>query len=446
MAWFGRVSKRGGASALIIATSAGLVISQQVGSTSHAVAAVATTTTMGPISPATAGASVQLTATVTPTPLGAVKTGVTFFDNGVAISPMRSSKTGKYATTINNIAVGAHSFSANFSGDASHGPSNSAPVPFTAGAAGVGVATMSFSSSPASPVTGGTPMQFSVTMIGSAGAPANPTGSVTFRNGTTVMSAGRKLTNGAVTLPWPAGLPVGTNSLSAAYSGDANYAPVNGTLSVVVTPSANDKFVSHLYTDMIGTPDLSGQAFWVSKLAAGMSRPTVTFAFTQTMAYDNAVVSQLYTNVMGRGADPGGANFWAGRMRAGQTPEQIAASMVASDERFASPSFGNGDLTTFIQATYRALLGRDADTPGLQWWHDYLAAGHPRWQLTLGFVSGTEWAHVTVTNMYAKFHLGVPAGSAWDYWAGQILAGMHDDQLAAQLTASQQYYDWAQTH
>ena len=66
--------------------------------------------------------------------------------------------------------------------------------------------------------------------------------------------------------------------------------------------------------------------------------------------------------------------------------------------------------------------------------------------MTLDFVSGPEWAGVTVKNMYTKFHLGTPDSGSLNYWAGQVMAGMHDDQLAAQLTGSQQYYDWTQSH
>jgi hypothetical protein len=66
--------------------------------------------------------------------------------------------------------------------------------------------------------------------------------------------------------------------------------------------------------------------------------------------------------------------------------------------------------------------------------------------MTLDFVSGSEWAGVTVNTMYAKFHLGTPDPGALGYWSGQVLGGMRDDRLAAQLTGSQQYFDWAQAN
>jgi hypothetical protein len=391
---------------------------------------------------------VQLVATVTPKPLGTVKTGVTFLDNGVAISPMRSSKTGTYATTINSIAAGAHSISARFSGDANNNnvSSDSAPVAFTVGSAGANVATMNFTSTPGSPTTGGTPITFNVVLTGSAAAGANPTGSVTFKNGAQLMSAGRKLTNGSVSLPWPLGLPVGTNAISAAYSGDPAYAPVTQTLNIVVNPSPNDKFVQHLYTDMIGQQDASGEAYWVSQLNKGVPRAAVAYAFTQTPQYMGGVVSRLYTNVMARPVDANGSAYWIGRLRTGLPPEGLAASLVASDERYASPSFGNNDPDTFIHATYKAMLGRDAEPAGLAFWHDFLMTGGPRWKLSLDFAYSQEWATQTVSRDYAQLNMGTPDANALSFWVGQVLGGMSDATLESQLAGSQSYFDWAQSH
>ncbi len=445
MAWFGRVSTRGGASALILATSAGVLFAQLAHSTTSATAAVASKTTEKIPATAVFGQSVALTAAVTPTPSSTA--GLQFLDNGAPISPVRHSTTGRYSFSTTALGMGSHSIVASFSDPSGVlMPSQSAPATLTVNQAGTGTATIVLTSNPPSPITGGTPVTFTAQLTGTAGLPT-PTGSVTFKNGTGVISAGRSVVNGAATVP-VGSLPLGTNTISAAYSGDGSYAPLTATLAVVVNAAPNDKFLTHLYTDMIGQQDASGEAYWASQLSKGAARPAVAFAFTQTLAYDNAVVSQLYTNIMQRPAasDPGGANFWAGQLRNGSTPERVAASMVASDERFNSPTFGQGNPDTWIRATYRALLGRDWDASGAAYWHDFLMGGGPRWQLTLDFVSGSEWAGVTVTTMYSKFHLGTPDPGALAYWSQQVMGGMRDDQLASQLTGSQQYFDWTQTH
>ena len=108
---------------------------------------------------------------------------------------------------------------------------------------------------------------------------------------------------------------------------------------------ASDRYVHHLYTDLIGSQDANGEAYWASQMAKGMSRYAVAFGFTQSTQYMMTVISRLYTNEMGRPVDPSGGTFWVNQLRAGWSPERVAASLVASDERFANPSFGNNDLT-----------------------------------------------------------------------------------------------------
>jgi len=449
MAQFGQVRRRGRAVPLILATGAGLVLAQLAHPTIGASALTASTTTVKVPATAVVSSSVALTAAVSPAPAnpaGNRTVGVMFYDGPNAISPLRFSGTGRFSFSTSTLTIGSHSITAHFTGSSTEAPSVSAPATVSIVQSGTNAATMSFTSSPASPMQGGTPITFNVTLTGKPGV-ANPTGSVTFKNGTATMSAGRSLFNGSVSLPWPNGLPLGTNTISAIYSGDSNYSTITQTLSIVVTPSPNDKFVQHLYTDMIGSQDPSGEAYWVSQLNKGLPRPQVAFAFTQTLAYDNAVIAQLYQNIMQRpaAADPSGANYWASQMRAGDTPERIAASMTSEPEWYAN--FGKGQDDSWIAACYQALLGRsDLGDPGAAYWHDFLATGGPRWQMTLDFVSGPEWAGVTVKTMYAKFHMGTPDPGALNYWSGQVLGGMHDDQLASQLVSSQQYWNWAQAN
>ena len=246
----------------------------------------------------------------------------------------------------------------------------------------------------------------------------------------------------------PAGVSCGPSYLCNAatgYDGPTGVgSPVGGLIDVGV--GVSQQYVQHLYTDLIGSQDPNGENYWVSQLLRGLPRYSVAYTFTQTMAYDTAVVSQLYQNVMGRAPDGAGADYWAGKMRGGMTPEAIAAFMVASPERFASPSFGNNNNDTFIVATYRALLGRDPDAAGRAFWNSLLAGGGSRGQLTLGFVHSPEWAGVTVRNMYARYHLSTDDSAGVAYWTQQVLGGMPDDQLAADLIASQQYYNWAQAN
>ncbi|HEV7466835.1 MAG TPA: Ig-like domain repeat protein [Candidatus Dormibacteraeota bacterium] len=450
MAQLGHISARGRAALLILVTGGTVLGAGVARSVAPATAATAASVTLSTTTPTVVtGHPANLKAIVNTG--GAAPTGtVSFFLDGAAITPAATgTKTlsgGKNSVTaaFSMNTPGLHQFTAKYNGSAAFLPSAmSGQVAVNVVQAGTGQAAVSVVSSLGTTIPSATPLTLTAHV---AGTPV-PTGSVSFTDPGTSLPANRVLTAGAVSISVPS-LPLGTNTIVANYSGDSVYAPASGTLTITVTAQPNDRFLQHLYTDMIGGQDPGGEAYWASQLAKGAARPAVAYAFTQTQAYDDAVVAQLYTNIMQRpaAADPSGAGFWAGQLRRGSTPERVAASMVASDERFISPSFGNNTVDTFIRATYQALLGRDWDAPGAAYWHDFVFTGGPRWQLTLDFVSGIEWAQVTVRNMYTKFHLGTPDPGALDYWAHQVLGGMRDDQLAAQLTGSQQYFDWTQAN
>jgi hypothetical protein len=158
------------------------------------------------------------------------------------------------------------------------------------------------------------------------------------------------------------------------------------------------------------------------------------------------VVSALYRQEMHRAVDSAGLAYWVGRMGQGLTPEQLASSLTGSDEWFANPRFGNGNIDTFIGAVYRSLLGRAPDSAGAAYWHDFLITGGPRWKLTADFAYGPEWAGQTVIRLFSQYHLGAPGAQGLAFWQGRIENGMPDDQLAAQLVSSDQYFTWAQSH
>jgi hypothetical protein len=448
MAQFGHISTRGRAALLLLATGGTVLGAGVARSLAPAAAAGATSVQLTTNTPTVVpGHSANITARVLTG--GAAPTGsVTFFLDAVQIQPAstgtKNLSGGKNSVSANFTmnTIGSHQFTAKYNGSGAFPASPiSAPVTVNVVQAGTGVATVTIASSLGTTVPSATALTLTAHV---AGTPV-PTGSVSFTDSATSLPSNRALTGGAVGIN-VASLPLGTNTINANYSGDSVYAPATGTLTITVTEQPNDKFLIHLYTDMIGQQDASGEAFWATQLVKGASRPAVAYAFTQTPQYLSGLVSRLYTNVMGRPVDQQGSDYWVSRLRTGLNPEGLAASLVASDERFASASFGNNNIDTFIAATYRAMLGRSPDSAGAGYWHDFLYGGGQRWKLSLDFAYSPEWANSTVTRMYTLFHLGTGDTAGMSYWAGQVLGGMPDDTLASNLAGSQQYFDWAQNN
>lgn len=167
----------------------------------------------------TAGTSIPFTTTVTytstPTPTGTVKFTLdgTVINSGVTLS----SGTASLNAVVS--AVGTHTLSVSYSGDANYAVAGPVTRTFTITAAAVKTAT-AVKLSATTPTAACKAVPFAATVTGSG--TVKPTGSVTLKEGTTVLGTAT-LSNGAATLQL-ASMTAGTHSVTAAYSGDSAHA------------------------------------------------------------------------------------------------------------------------------------------------------------------------------------------------------------------------------
>ena len=225
--------------------------------------------------PATQGQSVTLTATVSGsagTPTGSVS----FMEGTAAVAGCSSAALFNGAATCvtSGIAAGSHSITAQYGGDAGYNAKNSSATTLTVSAVKVD-ATVTLASS-MNPSVSGQSISFTATLTGPAGTPS---GSVTFRDGSTAIA-------GCSTVPVTSGhaacntaaLATGSHSITAAYSGDTQYnaatsntvaqtvsAPTRASATVAVASSANPSAVNQAVTL---TATVSGSAGTPSGAAA----------------------------------------------------------------------------------------------------------------------------------------------------------------------------------
>jgi hypothetical protein len=195
-----------------------------------------------------------LTVTGTVTGTGGTPTGtVTLSGGGYVSAAAALSSSGSYSITIpyNSLAGGSDILAVLYSGDGTYNStSGSATVTVTY----VAVLTPTVTVTPAtSALDSGSSLQVTATVTGTG---VTPTGSVTLSGGG-YTSATQQLTAGAYTFTIPANsLNAGTDPLTVAFSGDANYASGAGVASVTVTESTYT--VTATTTAAIATP--GGQA------------------------------------------------------------------------------------------------------------------------------------------------------------------------------------------
>ncbi len=200
----------------------------------------------------TAGASVTLTAAVSSTG-GSISTGsVTFYDGTTSLgaSSVSSSGTAVYATS--SLGVGTHSLTAAYAENASFASSTSSAISIAV-TAPVLTSTLALTASAAS-AEQGLPVQLLATVTSApSSASQSPTGTVTFTNGSTTLGTATLNPEGVAALSSTL-LPVGTNSITAAYSGDADYGPSTGPpVDVAIAVSAASTYTNPLTLNVTGS-------------------------------------------------------------------------------------------------------------------------------------------------------------------------------------------------
>lgn len=106
-------------------------------------------------------------------------------------------------------------------------------------------------------------------------------------------------------------------------------------------------------------------------------------------------VERLYRAVLGRDSDRGGFEFWVVRRLEGWPLERVAAYFVDSPEyrqRFGAPSDQG-----FVDLLYRNVLGRSPDRGGRAFWLDQLESGMDRRRVVVLFSESPEFVSLTGT-------------------------------------------------
>lgn len=206
------------------------------------------------------GQSVTFTATVA-APAGGLPTGsITFLDGGTALGAATLAA-GKASVTIATLNVGHHSITALYGGDINFQGSTSTAIAENVAKASAAV-TLAASLNPS--VYGQT-VTFTATVTAVAPGAGAPTGSVTFKDGTTTLAT--VSLSGGVTTFATAALSVGTHSISAAYTGDANFNKASSTVftQIVNKPSAT------VMVSSSQSPSVYGQSITLTAIAAAMA-------------------------------------------------------------------------------------------------------------------------------------------------------------------------------
>src|SRR5437870_1777262 len=233
-----------------------------------------TTSLTAPPNPSVIGQAVTLTAVVSPVAPGTgVPTGTVTFRDGAAVLGTVTLVNGSASLVTSTLAVGSHSLTAAYSGGGNFLASTSAIVIHTVNP---GSTSTTLTSTP-NPSTLGQTVTLNATVSAVAPAVGVPTGTVTFRDGATVLATAT-LVNGSASFTISTLAP-GSHSLTAVYNGSASFA---GSTSAVVNHVVNAGNSSTSLTSA-PNPSTTGQTVTltatVSAVAPATAVPTGTITF-----------------------------------------------------------------------------------------------------------------------------------------------------------------------
>ncbi len=346
--------------------------------TAEPVNSTTTTLTSNP-DPSGFGQNVTFTVTVvtgagTGSLTGTVSIADTFGGNTTTLASglaVNSSGVASFSTTT--LAVGLHSVVASYSGDTMHFTSTSAPALIQTVLEGTAIAL----TSTANPSAVGQSVTFTATVTISGGGGVTPDGTVSFMDGTTLLSTQAVNAGGTATYA-TAALTAGVHPITAVYNGDAAK-QVEGSTSAVFDQDVQAPTTATLASSL--NPSFYGNSitFTATVPPSGTTAPTGTVSFLDGAA-------PIGTGTLS--GNPGVATFTTAALNVGM--HSITASYPG--DSYNGPSISL-PLSQVVNQAQTATTVTAAPSPGIAGGPETITATV---KVTAG--SGTPTGTVTFTS------------------------------------------------
>ena len=249
--------------------------------TSLAVALTSPTGTLG------YGETATFTATLTPSSLnGASPTGqVTFIINGITQKPVSLTVNGTASIQTSALSGGSNTVYASYGGDINYAPSTSSVLTLTVSPATTST-SLTLTTSYTNPTSSLTGSNMTFTALVTPSVAGFLDGTVSFVSGTTTLGTATltATTSGTYQAVLTTGtVPVGTYSVTAVYSGDANYSGSTSAAQPLSVSAAGIQMTASS-TSLASTPTAPGQVTLSVASVAGLTAP-VTFSCSGLPTY-----------------------------------------------------------------------------------------------------------------------------------------------------------------
>ncbi|HEV3443631.1 MAG TPA: DUF4214 domain-containing protein [Gemmataceae bacterium] len=204
--------------------------------------------------------------------------------------------------------------------------------------------------------------------------------------------------------------------------------------------TANQRFVSELYEDLLGRPvDAAGLAHWSGVLDQGTPRPQVVRAIENSTEYRTIQVKTIYSHYLQRGVDPQGRAAFVSFLQHGGTVEQVIGFVAGSLEYYQQRAGGTND--GFLQAIYADVLNRAPDANGKMAFANAMAAGMSPMAVVSILVTSQEYQRDLVATYYGQFLDRTADSSGLNAFANQLQHGVFDEDVIAEIVGALEYFN-----
>jgi hypothetical protein len=210
-----------------------------------------------------------------------------------------------------------------------------------------------------------------------------------------------------------------------------------GTATVfVLSQSAAD--VWKLYEEVLDRgADATGLAYWLGQLPQGTGGyGQIAQYFFLSPELLTPVIDAFYETFLLRAADPAGEAYWMNVWQAAGGPETTEAGMIQSSEFFQSAANTYPQLSAnaaFVTALYERLLGRAADSDGLDYWTGQLANGVSRYQVALSFVESDEAFTNDVNAWFEEYLQRAPTSAELSTYVAHLVNNETDAKVQTEI-------------
>jgi hypothetical protein len=207
-------------------------------------------------------------------------------------------------------------------------------------------------------------------------------------------------------------------------------------------------FIERQHVDVLGRyPTSAEYATWTADLEAGRaSRGRLVDALRRSTENTTNVdpTVRLYRAFLGRAPDAGGLEFWINRRRSGTWSLIRMADSFASSNEFKT-KYGTLTNRQFVTRIYTDVLGRTADTAGVNYWTGKLDRKEKtRGSVMVGFSESSEYLRKQAQNTdvavaYVFLLDRVPTAAETKAWVDRQVAGTSQVTLIEEILGSSAY-------